>query len=201
MLFRSSSEYPEAPSDGQLQLSAERYIEENSLAVPKISLKVGFIQLEQTEEYKGKALLERVNLCDYVTVIFPKLGVNAKAECVKLVYDVLLDRVDSVELGDAIQTVADTIAQTSIQSNANASGLVGATNTANNASVAAQRAAAQSLSVNSSLNGNTAQIMNGYFRTSDGTNVLTITGVSVNINGDEHSLSWVQSGSHFYLGV
>ena len=196
-----SSEYPEAPSDGQLQLSAERYIEENSLAVPKISLKVGFIQLEQTEEYKGKALLERVNLCDYVTVIFPKLGVNAKAECVKLVYNVLLDRVDSVELGDAIQTVADTIAQNSMQSNANASGLVGATNTANNASIAAQRAAAQSLSVNSSLNGNSAQIMNGYFRTSDGTNVLTITGVSCNINGDEHALTWVQSGSHFYLGV
>lgn len=196
-----SGQFQEAPADGQLQLAAEQYIADNSLAVPKISLKVGFIQLEQTEEYRGLALLERVNLCDYVTVIFPKLGVNAKAECVKLAYNVLLDRVDSVELGDAIQTVADTIAQNSITTNANASGLLGATNAANNASITAQRAAAQSLSVNSSLSGNTAQIMNGYFRTTDGVNVLTITGVSVNINGDEHALSWVQSGSHFYLGV
>lgn len=196
-----SAEFQEAPSDGQLQLAAERYIEDNSLAVPKVSLKVGFIQLEQTEEYRGKALLERVSLCDFVTVIFPKLGVNAKAECVKLVYNVLLDRVDSVELGDAIQTVADTIAENSILTNANASGIAGANNTANNASITAQRAAAQSRSVNSSLNGNTAQIMNGYFRVSDGTNVLTITGTSCNINGDEHALTWVQSGSHFYLGV
>lgn len=196
-----SGEFQEAPADGQLQLAAEQYIAENSLAVPKISLKVGFAQLEQTDEYKGLALLERVSLCDYVTVIFSKLGVNAKAECVKLVYNVLLERVDSVELGDAIQTISDTIAQNSITTNANASGLAGVSQMANGASVTAKQAAAQSLSVNSSANGNSAQIMNGYFRTSDGTNVLTITGVSVNINGDEHALTWIESGSHFYLGV
>ena len=196
-----SAEYQEAPSDGQLELSAQNYIAANKLDTPKISLKVGFVQLEQTEEYKGLALLERVNLCDYVTVVFPRLGVNAKAECVKLVYNVLLDRVDSVELGDAIQTVADTIAQTSMQSSSNASSLAGANMTASSAASIAARAAAQSLSVVSTLNGNTAEITNGHLRTSDGSNTITITGVSCNINGDEHALTWVQSGSHYYLGV
>lgn len=196
-----SSEYQDAPSDGQLQLSAEQYIADNQLAVPKISLKIGFVQLEQTEEYKGLALLERVSLCDYVTVVFPRLGVNAKAECVKLVYNVLLDRVDSVELGDAIQTVADTIALTSMQSNANTTGLAGANQTASAAASMASRAVSQSLSVVSASGGNTAEISNGHFRTSDGSNTLTITGVSCNINGDEHALTWVQSGSHYYLGV
>ena len=196
-----SAEYQDAPSDGQLQASAEQYIADNNLSTPKISLKVGFVQLEQTEEYKGLALLERVSLCDFVTVVFPRLGVNAKAECVKMTYNVLLDRVDSVELGDAIETVADTIAQNSLQTTANASGLAGANQTASAAASMASRAVSQSLSVVSTSSGNTAEISNGHFRTSDGSNTLTITGVSCNINGDEHALTWVQSGSHYYLGV
>lgn len=196
-----SAEYQDPPSDGQLQLSAENYIAANNLSTPKISLKVGFIQLEQTEEYKGAALLERVSLCDYVTVIFPRLGVNAKAECVKLVYNVLLDRVDSVELGDAIQTVADTIAQTSLQSNANASALTGANQTAGAAATIASRAANQSLSVVSSSGGNTAEIANGHFRLSNGSSTITFTGVSCNINGDDHSVTWVEYGGHYFLGV
>lgn len=196
-----SSEYQEAPSDGQLELSAQQYITDNNLSTPKISLKVSFVQLEQTEEYKGLALLERVDLCDYVTIIFPKLGVNAKAEVVKVTYNVLLDRVDAVELGDAIQTIADTIATTTMQTNANTSGLTGATNTANGAATIAKAAAAQSLSVVSTYNGNTAEITNGHFRTSDGSHTITFTGASVNIDGDEHALTWVESGSHFYLGV
>lgn len=197
----TSSEYKEPPSDGQLLISAQQYIADNDLATPKISLKVGFVQLEQTEEYKGLALLERVNLCDYVTVAFPKLGVNAKAECVKMVYNVLLDRVESVELGDAIQTVADTIAENSMQTSANATGLSSASQAASSAASTAARAAAQSLSVMSSSGSNRSEIANGHFRSSNGSSTLTLTGVSLNIDGDEHPLTWVQSGSHFYLGV
>jgi hypothetical protein len=196
-----SADYQDAPSDGQLELSAQAYIEANNLAAPKISLKVSFVQLEQTEEYKGLALLERVSLCDYVTVIFPKLGVNAKAECVKLVYNVLLDRVDSVELGDAIQTVADTIANASMLSTANATGLTGVSQQSGAAASMAARAVAQSLSVVSTDGGSTAEISNGHIRTSNGSSTMTITGVSVNIDGDEHAVTWVQSGSHFFLGV
>ena len=196
-----SSEYKDAPSDGQLQLSAEQYIADNDLSTPKISMKVSFAQLEDTEEYKGMALLEHVDLCDYVTIVFPKLGVNAKAECVKIVYNVLLDRVDSVELGDAIQTIADTIAGNTILSNENASGLAGANQTSTAAASMAARAAAQSLSVVSSSGSNRSEIASGHFRSSDGSHTLTLTGVSMNIDGDEHPLTWVQSGSHFYLGV
>ena len=88
-----------------------------------------------------------------------------------------------------------------ILSNANASGLAGANQTSTAAASMAARAAAQSLSVVSQSSGNTAEIVNGHLRTSDGTNTITITGNSCNINGDEHVLTWVQSGSHFYLGV
>lgn len=105
-----SSEFEEAPTQAQLKAKAEEYIEVNKIGIPKVSLKVSFAQLEQTEEYKGKALLETVYLGDTVSVEFAALGVSAKARCVKTVYDVLLDRYESVELGDARPNIADTIA-------------------------------------------------------------------------------------------
>ena len=105
-----SSEFEEAPTQAQLKAKAKEYIEVNKIGIPTVSLKVSFAQLEQTEEYKGKALLEAVYLGDTVSVEFAALGVSAKARCVKTVYDVLLDRYESVELGDARPNIADTIA-------------------------------------------------------------------------------------------
>lgn len=93
-----------------LREAAKEYMSANSIGTPTVSLTVSFAQLEQTEEYKGMALLERVGLCDTIHVIFAKLGVTADAKCIKTVYNVLLGRYDSVELGDARSTLADTVA-------------------------------------------------------------------------------------------
>ena len=40
-----------------------------------------------------------INLCDTVTVLFPALNVSTKAKVVKTVYDVLLDRYESITIG------------------------------------------------------------------------------------------------------
>ena len=85
-------------------------METNDIGVPTVSLSVSFQPLEQTEEYKDIALLERVNLCDTVTVEYPTLGVSATAKCVKTVYDALKNRYTSIELGEARTNIADTIA-------------------------------------------------------------------------------------------
>ena len=61
----------------------------NNIGVPRVSLTVSFVPLEQTEEYKDIGLLERVELCDTVNVEFPALGVSATAKCVRTVYDAL----------------------------------------------------------------------------------------------------------------
>lgn len=105
-----SSEWQEKPTEEQLRTRTERYIRENNIGVPKVSLSISFVQLEQYEEYKHLALQERVSLCDTVNVEFPRLGVSATAKVYKTVYDVLRDRWESVELGDARKTLADTIA-------------------------------------------------------------------------------------------
>ena len=105
-----SQNFETAPTLEQLQEVAEDYVTENKVGVPEVSLSVSFVQLEQTEEYKHLALLEKCDLCDTVTVQFEKLGVNAKAEIVKIVTDVLLERYKSVEIGSIRPNIATTIA-------------------------------------------------------------------------------------------
>jgi len=105
-----SGDFDEAPTVAQLREAAQAYLERNNIGVPKVSLKLSFVQLEQTEEYAHLALLERVSLCDTVSVEFAAMGVSATAKCVKTVYNALLDRYDSVELGEARTNIADVIA-------------------------------------------------------------------------------------------
>lgn len=110
LLLDLSEKFESAPTEAQLKSAALSYISANSIGVPKVNLTLSFAQLEQTEEYKGKALLERVSLCDTVHVSFSRLGVDATSKVIKTAYNVLLDRYDSVELGDARSSLANTVA-------------------------------------------------------------------------------------------
>ena len=84
-----SGEFENPPTADMLRERAEQYVNANNIGVPSVSIKVAFQPLEQTEEYRDIALLEKVNLCDTVTVEYPALGVSATAKCVRTVYDVL----------------------------------------------------------------------------------------------------------------
>lgn len=101
-------DYP--PTEEELRDEADAYILRNGIGVPKVTMDVEFIALRQTEEYKNVAPLERVSLCDKVTVIFDDLNVSTTAEIVKTVYDVLKDRYDSVEIGEPKSNISQTIA-------------------------------------------------------------------------------------------
>lgn len=105
------AEFKEAPTAEALRAAAEQYMSDHNIGVPEVSLNVSFVQLEQTQEYKDLALLERVELCDTVTVIFERLGVNATAQVTSTVYNVLIDAYDSVTIGNVRKNVAMTIAE------------------------------------------------------------------------------------------
>ena len=111
-----SSEFEEKPTPEELRARAEKYIKDNSLGTPRISIDVSFIDLGQTEEYKDLAGLEACDLCDTVTVEFPMYGISVKAEIVRIETDVLLERYNSVEIGDARTSIADTIAKLAVNS-------------------------------------------------------------------------------------
>ena len=81
----------------------------DELGTPKVNIRASFISLWQTEEYKDIAPLERVQLCDVVTVRFVKLGISTKAKIIKTVYDAISEKYKSVELGEARSSFADTV--------------------------------------------------------------------------------------------
>ena len=114
-----SSNFESQPTEAQLRSAANSYMTSNNIGVPAVSIDVSFIALWQTEEYKDVANLERVNLCDTVTVEFPALGVSAQAKVVKTEYDVLRDRYQSLELGDAKTNFTQTLS-TEISNNTSA---------------------------------------------------------------------------------
>lgn len=92
-----------------LRAKATAYAAASNLGIPKVNITVSFIQLWQTEEYKNIAPLERVKMCDTVTVRFSKLGVTATAKVIKTSYNSLEEKYESVTLGDAKSSFADTV--------------------------------------------------------------------------------------------
>lgn len=104
-----SNDFETQPTPAQLRERAEKYGEDNKIGIPKTSITASFVQLEQFPEYEDLALLEKCDLCDTVTIRYPRLGVEAKAEIVKIETDVLLERYNSVEIGDVRTNIADTI--------------------------------------------------------------------------------------------
>lgn len=105
----------ETPTEGALRTKATAYIAAADLGTPKVNITVSFVQLWQTEEYKNIAPLERVSLCDTVAVRFSKLGVTASAKVIKTVYNTLKEKYDSITLGDAKSSFADTVNQQSAE--------------------------------------------------------------------------------------
>jgi len=99
------------PTVEELRERAERFIVENDIANPYRSLSVDFVTLDMTEEYRELALMEKIMLCDTITVNFKRLGVTRKAKIVGIEYDVILDRYTNIDVGQARTSISDTIAQ------------------------------------------------------------------------------------------
>ena len=97
------------PTSEEIDSTARAYIEANNLSSPHVSIDVKFINLADTEEYKDIARLEEVHLCDTVQIDFPKLNISASAKVNKTVFNVLTEKYESIELGDAKSTLARSI--------------------------------------------------------------------------------------------
>ena len=107
-----SSEWDSEPTTAQLEAAAQTYIDSTDNYQVKDNLKVDFIPIWQTEEYKNlQSNQNKIKLCDTVTIYYEKLGINASAKVIKVVYDVLLDRYSLMELGEPQTTLSQQIQQ------------------------------------------------------------------------------------------
>lgn len=104
-----SETYTISPDADSLRKQAEVYIGQNHLGVPKVSLKVGFVDLYGDSDDEVVRNLKSVHLCDLVTVNFSKLGVATTAEVTKTEFDVLTERYTSIEIGELKTILSDMI--------------------------------------------------------------------------------------------
>ena len=104
-----SQSFEEKPTEAQLRARAQAYINTSDIGVPKVSIKLSFVNLADTEEFKEIAPLQSVNLCDNINVQFEKLGINTTAEIVKTEYDVLREKYNSIEIGSLRSSLMTTI--------------------------------------------------------------------------------------------
>lgn len=102
-----SDDFEEEPTESQLRTHAQAYV--TGIGVPVVSIKLSFVNLADTEEYKDIAPLQNVNLCDVINVQFEKYGITTTAKIVKTVYDVLGEKYESLEVGSLRSSLATTI--------------------------------------------------------------------------------------------
>lgn len=102
-----SDDFENQPTENELRTKAQAYV--TGIGVPVVSIKLSFINLADTEEYKDIAPLQNVNLCDVIKVEFEKYGITTTAKIVKTVYDVLGEKYDSLEIGSIRSSLATTI--------------------------------------------------------------------------------------------
>lgn len=92
----------------EVQAEAQKLLDEGC-DIPSINIKVDFVALEKTVEYREYAVLEEVFLGDMVTVINTKMGFQKQAKVISYEWDCLLEQYNDVELGDFIPTLAASV--------------------------------------------------------------------------------------------
>lgn len=109
MVLDLSAEFVEKPTEEQIRSKTNSYIKNNKINSPDVSITVKYAQIAESEEYKHLRVFEQVSLFDEVNVEFPAFGVSSTTKVVKLVYDHILEKVDSITLGSVRASIADRV--------------------------------------------------------------------------------------------
>lgn len=109
--FSSEFEQGDLWSDGVLQLMADAFLTANDINAISMHVTVSFVHLWQSPEYAELAALEKVSLCDTVTIRHEILGVDAKVKVIQTEYDCIAERYNKIELGTARANFSDTLRQ------------------------------------------------------------------------------------------
>ena len=98
--FSSNFKEKEVPTVDKLRKLAKNYAINNRLGLPKINTKIEYVDLSKTLDYKLTQILEEAELCDIVPIYYPEIGLTSEdAKLTTIVYDVLLEQNNSVEVG------------------------------------------------------------------------------------------------------
>ena len=104
-----SADFEEQPTEDQLRDRARQLLENSEAWLPDENITISFVDLAHTADYAEVSALQRVSLCDRINVYCGPLGITAKAQVVRVVYNVIEECYDETELGKPRATYADTI--------------------------------------------------------------------------------------------
>lgn len=109
--FSDKFDEDETPTKEKLKNLAEKYFNNNNCDLPKMTYKIEFQPLSQTEEYKEEGLyeLEHIGMDDSVYIVNSKYGIRDQARVIKTTYNVLAEKYISIELGDPKTTLGSII--------------------------------------------------------------------------------------------
>lgn len=108
--FTDSFEMGAVITEELLREKAEKYISNNPLGAEQPTLTISFEALWKQPDYA--AVLERVSLCDTVTVRHSEFGVTERIKVIKTVYDTLAEKYVSITLGSAKASMLNSVSDT-----------------------------------------------------------------------------------------
>lgn len=80
---------------------------DSGIDTPQVNVKIDWVELSKTNEYKQYQALERLHLGDYVTAEI--LGTDYATRIVKTTYNVLTDSIDKFEIGTIQRNIATSV--------------------------------------------------------------------------------------------
>lgn len=104
-----TDKFENKPTVAQLETMAQSMLASNDYALPNQTISVDFVRLEDSEEYESYSNLQHCKLCDSVKVVFPRYHMEGYFKIVKTVYDVLLERFESMELGNLSTSLSEAL--------------------------------------------------------------------------------------------
>ena len=79
----------------------------NGIDTPQVNVKIDWVELSKTDQYKQYESIETLHLGDSVTANI--IGVNFSTRVVKVVYNVLTDSIDNFEIGTIQRSIGNSI--------------------------------------------------------------------------------------------
>ncbi len=100
-----------------LREMVKSYIKTNKIGIPKVSIKTSYVDLASSVIDEELKHLEELDLCDWVTVLFNELEIHTSAQIIKTVWNVSLDKFDSLELGETATNMSKVLSESQPDTN------------------------------------------------------------------------------------
>lgn len=104
-----SDKFESQPTKADVESAGLSHMLTNQTYLPTQNIKVEFLTLSDSEEYKEFETLQKCVLCDSVKVVFPLYDVVGTFKIVRVVWDVLEERYIEMELGNLSISLAQAL--------------------------------------------------------------------------------------------